>query len=75
MANMLTSTELSKILKCRRSTLVLMAEAGSIPAIDVSVSCRPSYRFNLAKVEEALAVRAKPAASKRFMGFEEPFLV
>ena len=52
--SLMTTTELAKHLKCRRTNVVMMAESGMIPSINVSIGCHPSYRFDVDKVVEAL---------------------
>lgn len=53
---MVTATELARILKIHRQTVIRMAVAGVIPGLKIGVEGR-DWRFDLHAVEEALAVR------------------
>ena len=70
----LTATALAKALGCRRSIIMAHLRAGRIPAINISTSAKPNYRFCLESVKSALA--AKPVAkSTRKQVPTKPFLV
>jgi hypothetical protein len=70
----LTATALAKALGCRRPTIMAHLRAGRIPAINISTSSKPNYRFCLESVKAALA--AKPATkSSRKQAPTKPFLV
>ena len=70
----LTATALAKALGCRRPTIMAHLRAGRIPAINISTSAKPNYRFCLESVKAALA--AKPVAkSTRKQAPTKPFLV
>jgi hypothetical protein len=70
----LTATAHAKALGCRRTTIMAPIRAGRIPAINISTSANPNYRFCLESVKSALA--AKPVAkSTRKQAPTKPFLV
>ena len=70
----LTATALAKVLGCRRPTIMKHLRAGRIPAINISTTAKPNYRFCLESVKAALA--AKPATkSTRKQAPSKPFLV
>ena len=52
---MLTSTELGEALGLAKSTVLKMANAGSIPCFRLD-NARGDYRFDLEEVKEALRV-------------------
>lgn len=54
----LTTKELAIHLGVHRQTVLRMAEAGLIPGLRIGVEGR-AWRFDLAKVEEALAHRSR----------------
>jgi hypothetical protein len=65
MEKLLTLTQLAKYLRCRSSDLALMTEACRIPAIDVSIGCRPKYRYALGEVIDALRVKPPEIVQRR----------
>lgn len=71
----LTATELAKVLGCRRPTIMKYLRAGRIPAIDVSTTGKPNYRFCLAEVKAALAVKKPASKSARKQQPTRPNLV
>ncbi len=75
MANLLTTTELAKHLKCSRPKVVMMAESGMIPSINVSIGCRPSYRFEFDEVMEALKTPPLERNRRARAGVRATFLV
>lgn len=58
---MLTSTELGEALGLAKSTILKLANGGSIPCFRLD-NARGDYRFDLAEVKEAL--RVKPGENK-----------
>jgi len=69
----LTLTALAKALGRRRSDVAALFKSGKLPGFDTSTTSRANYRFNLADVQKALAV--KPATRTKTAKPDRPFLV
>ena len=71
----MTVTSLASHLRCSRAKVVLMAESGMIPSINVSIGCQPSYRFDVEKVMEVLKTPPLERNRRARAGVKATFLV